>query len=86
MKPIECAKNTLQPLIDHINSPINDSFTSKDLFHGVICMAIGKNSIQSISKRYHKIPCETSLRYYIRKYDVGQLIDSNNKILIQLLL
>ena len=80
----ECIDNVLQPLIDHINLPINGSLTSKDLYHTVISMAVDKNSIHSISKRYQKVPCETSIRYHLKKLNINELIESNEKILMQM--
>ena len=78
----ECIDNVLKPLIDHIDIPINGSLTSKDLFHTTISMAIDKNSIHSIIKRYEKIPCETSIRYHLKKLDMNNLIESNEKIMM----
>ncbi len=80
----ECIDNVLQPLIDHINLPINGSLTSKDLYHTVISMAVDKNSVHSISKRYQKVPCETSIRYHLKKLNINELIESNEKILMQM--
>ena len=80
----ECIDNVLQPLIDHINLPINGSLTSKDLYHTVISMAVDKNSVHSISKRYQKVPCETSIRYHLKKLNINELIESNQKILMQM--
>ena len=80
----ECIDNVLQPLIDHINLPINGSLTSKDLYHTVISMAVDKNSIHSISKRYQNVPCETSIRYHLKKLNINELIESNEKILMQM--
>jgi len=79
----ECIDNFLKPLIDHIDIPINGSLTSKDLFHTTISMAVDKNSIYSINKRYEKIPCETSIIYHLKKLDMNNLIESNEKIMMQ---
>ncbi|MDW7728364.1 MAG: ISH3 family transposase, partial [Candidatus Methanoperedens sp.] len=46
-------------------------------------MAVNKNSIHSVQKRYEKVPCETSLRYHLKKLDLEKLMEVNNKILIQ---
>ena len=80
----ECIDNVLQPLIDHINLPINGSLTSKDLYHTIISMAVDKNSVHSISKRYQNVPCETSIRYHLKKLNINELIESNEKILMQM--
>ena len=80
----ECIDNVLQPLIDHINLPINGSLTSKDLYHTIISMAVDKNSVHSISKRYQNVPCETSIRYHLKKLNINELIESNERILMQM--
>ncbi|MDW7762106.1 MAG: ISH3 family transposase, partial [Acidobacteriota bacterium] len=46
-------------------------------------MAVNKNSIHSVQKRYEKVPCETSLRHHLKKLDLEKLMEVNNKILIQ---
>ena len=79
----ECIDNVLKPLIDHVEIPINGSLTSKDIFHTTISMAVDKNSIHSFTKRYDKIPCGTSIRYHLKKIDMNDLIESNEKIIMQ---
>lgn len=79
----ECIDNVLESLIDHIDIPINGSLTSKDIFQTTISMAVDKNSIHSITKRYQKVPCETSIRYHLNKLNLNDLIESNEKILMQ---
>jgi len=79
----ECIDNILQPLVDNIQIPINGSLTSKDIFQTAISMAVNKNSIHSVQKRYEKVPCETSLRHHLKKLDLEKLMEVNNKILIQ---
>ncbi len=79
----ECIDNILQPLVDNIQIPINGSLTSKDIFQTAISMAVNRNSIHSVQKRYEKVPCETSLRLHLKKLDLEKLMEVNNKILIQ---
>lgn len=79
----ECIDNILQSLVDNIQIPINGSLTSKDIFQTAVSMAVNKNSIHSVQKRYEKVPCETSLRYHLKKLDLEKLMEVNNKILIQ---
>lgn len=79
----ECIDNILQPLVDNIQIPINGSLTSKDIFQTAISMAVNKNSIHSVQKRYEKVPCETSLRHHLKKLDLEKLMEVNNRILIQ---
>ena len=79
----ECIDNILQPLVDNIQIPIKGSLTGKDIFQTAISMAVNRNSIHSIQKRYEKVPCETSLRHHLKKLDLEKLMEVNNKILIQ---
>ncbi|WP_305064977.1 ISH3 family transposase [Methanococcoides sp.] len=83
LTPYECTKNALQPLLDNIHIPINGSLTCKDLFHTVLGMAVDKKSAHSINKQYLETPCETSIRYHLKKMSMDQLIESNAKILMQ---
>ena len=57
----ECIDNVLKSLIDYMDVPINGLLASKDIFHATISMAVDNNSIHSVTKRYDKIPCETSI-------------------------
>jgi len=79
----ECIDTILKPLVDNIQIPINSSLTCKDIFQTAISMAVNKNSIHSVQKRYEKVPCETSLRHHLKKLDLKKLMEVNNKILIQ---
>jgi putative transposase len=83
LKSKECIDNVLKPLIDYIDIPINGTLTNKDIFHTTISMAVDKNSIHSITKRYENIPCETSIRYHLKKLDMNNLIESNEQIMMQ---
>jgi len=82
LTPTHCIKTVLQPLLDNIHIPINDSLNCKDLFASVLGMATWNRSIHSIHKQYHKIPCETSMRYHLQKIELDQLIEHNTKILL----
>lgn len=46
-------------------------------------LAADKNSVHSVSKHYFAVACETSLRYHLKKLNMGELIRSNVKILLQ---
>ena len=46
-------------------------------------MAVDKNSIHSMTKRYQKVPCETSIRHHLKKLNMNDLIESNEKIHMQ---
>lgn len=84
LKSKECIDAVLQPLTDHLTLKINDSLTSR-VFNTVISMAVNRNSVHSISKKYHEVACETSLRYHLKKLnmDMDELIQLNEKILLQ---
>ena len=84
LKSKECVENVLQPLVEHIGIPINGSLTCQDLYQTIVSMAVDKNSVHSVSKRYHKVPCETSIRHHLKKLDMDELIESNEKILMQM--
>ena len=79
----ECIDAVLQPLKDHIAIKINGSLTSEDIFHTVVNMAVNKGSVHSVSKQYQNVACETSLRHHLKKLDIEELVQSNEKILIQ---
>jgi len=43
------------------------STTSEDIFLTVVSMAVERDSIHSVSKQYHDVACETSLRCHLKK-------------------
>ena len=83
LKPKQCIDTVLKPLIDNIDIKINGSLSSNDLFYTAICMAVDNGSVHSASKHYQDIPCETSLRYHLRKLSLEELILINENILLQ---
>lgn len=83
LRPKHCIDTVLKPLTDNINIRINGSLNCKDLFYTAICMAVNNSSVHSISKNYQEIPCETSLRYHLKKLDIKELIRLNETILLQ---
>jgi putative transposase len=83
LKSKECVDFVLQPLKDHVTIKVNGSLTSEDIFRTVVSMAVGKNSVHSVSKKYQDVACETSLRYHLKKLNMEELIKSNEKILLQ---
>jgi len=83
LRPKHCVDSVLKPLIDNISIKINGSLTCKDLFHTAVCMAVDNGSVHSISKHYHEVVCETSIRYHFKKLDIDDLIRLNEKILLQ---
>jgi putative transposase len=86
LKSKECIDFVLKPLTDHVTIKVNGSLTSENIFLTVIGMSVDKNSVHSVSKQYHNVACETSLRYHLKKLNMEELIKSNEKILLQELL
>ena len=83
LKSKECIDSVLKPLTDHVTIKVNGSLTSEDIFLTVMSMSVEKNSVHSVSKQYHNVACETSLRYHLKKLNMEELIKSNEKILLQ---
>jgi IS4 transposase len=83
LKSKECIDSVLKPLTDHVTIKVNGSLTSEDIFLTVMSMSVEKNSVHSVSKQYHNVACETSLRYHLKKLNMEELINSNEKILLQ---
>ena len=83
LKSKECIDSVLKPLTDHVTIKVNGSLTSEDIFLTVMSMSVDKNSVHSVSKQYHNVACETSLRYHLKKLNMEELINSNEKILLQ---
>jgi len=48
-----------------------------------VSLAVDKNSVNSVSKQYSVVACETSLRYHLNKLNMDELIRSNENILLQ---
>jgi putative transposase len=83
LKSKECIDLVLKPLTDHVTIKVNGSLTIKDIFHTVVSMSVENSSVHSISKHYLDVACETSLRYHFKKLIMEELINSNEKILLQ---
>ena len=83
LKSKECIDLVLKPLTDHVTIKVNGSLTSNDIFHTVVSMSVENSSVHSISKHYLNVACETSLRYHLKKLIMDELIESNEKILLQ---
>jgi putative transposase len=83
LKPKQCIDTVLKPLIDNIDIKINGPLTPTDIFCTAICMALDNSSVHSASKHYLEIPCETSLRYHLKKLSLEELIQINESILLQ---
>ena len=83
LKSKECIDLILKPLTDHVTIKVNGSLTSKDIFLTVMSMSVENNSVHSILKHYLDVACETSLQYHLKKLNMEELIESNEKILFQ---
>ncbi|MDP2216701.1 MAG: ISH3 family transposase [Methanolobus sp.] len=83
LRPKQCIDTVLKPLLDNINIKINGPLSSKEIFYAAICMAVDNISVHSSSKHYQEIPCETSLRYHLKKLSLEELIQVNESILLQ---
>jgi putative transposase len=83
LKSKKCIDYVLQPLKDHVTIKINGSLTCEDIFRTVVNMAVNRTSVHSVSKHYQNVACETSLLYHLKKLDIEELIQSNEKILLQ---
>lgn len=83
LKSKDCVDGVLQPLVDHIDIKINGSLSSRDLYQTVLNMAVNKNSVHSVSKRYQNTRSETSIWHHLNKLGMDELIQVNEQILIQ---
>lgn len=81
----ECIDTILQPLTKYIEIPINGCLTNRELFHTLIGMSVRNLSVHSASYGYENTPCETSMRYHLKKLCLEELISVNEKILTHFL-
>ena len=79
LKSKECIDYVLRPLTDHVTIKIKGSLTSEDIFRTVVNMAINKTSVHSVSKHYQDVACETSMLYHLKKLDMEELVQTNEK-------
>jgi putative transposase len=82
MKPLD-SDLCRQVELEIISRLYKFSTTSEDIFRTVVSMTVKRDSIHSVSKQYHDVACETSLRYHLKKLNMEEVIRSNEKILIQ---
>ena len=61
--------------------PIQGNLTQTEVFGTVVGMAAMNQSIHSITGVLEHVPCETSLRYHLKKLDMGELEEKNTAIL-----
>lgn len=81
LKPQECCACAVAALDQHLTIPIQGKLTQTDLFQAVVGMAAMNQSVHSITGLLEHVPCETSLRYHLKKLDMDALEQENNAIL-----
>ena len=80
----ECIDATLQSLTGYIDISINGNLTTRDLLCTLVGMSVENQSLHSASTSYHNIPCETSMRYHLKKLSLTELTGVNEKIMTHL--
>jgi len=77
----ECCDRVVRSLNQYITIPIQGKLLQTDLFKTLIAMAVNHSSIHSIGKCLTHIPCETSVRYHLKKLKIDDLEQINSSIL-----
>lgn len=77
----ECCDRVVNSLDQYISIPIRGKLSQTDLFNSLIAMAVNHLSIHSISNSLTLVPCETSLRYHLKKLNIRNLEQINSSIL-----
>lgn len=81
LKPKECCVHVTAALDQHLTIPIQGNLTQTEVFGTVVGMAAMNQSIHSITGVLEHVPCETSLRYHLKKLDIDELEEKNTAIL-----
>jgi len=81
LKPKECCVHVTAALDQHLTIPIQGNLTQTEVFGTVVGMAAMNQSIHSITGVLEHVPCETSLRYHLKKLDMDELEEKNTAIL-----
>ncbi len=81
LRPKECCAHVITALDHHLTIPIQGKLTQTDVFGTVVGMAAMNQSIHSITGVLEHVPCETSLRYHLKKLDMDELEEKNAAIL-----
>ena len=79
--PKECFALAVAALDHHVTIPIQGSLTQLTVFRTLVGMAAMQQSVHSISTLLERSPCETSLRYHLRKIRMDDLEAVNMAIL-----
>lgn len=77
----ECFKRVIHALMQNVEISIRGDLSQQRIFEAIVGMASNQDSIHSITQSLEDIPCETSLRHHLKKFDLSVL----QKINIQLL-
>ena len=77
----ECCDRVVNSLDQYISIPIQGKLSQRDIFKTLIAMSVNHLSIHSISHSLTLIPCETSLRYHLKKLNLDDLEHVNSQIL-----
>jgi len=81
VKPKECCVLTVDALNAHLTIPVRGKLSQHDIFETLVGMASMKKSIHSITLMLNDVPCETSLRYHLKKLSIEDLERANTTIL-----
>lgn len=77
----ECCDRVVNSLDQYISIPIQGKLSQRDIFKSLIAMSVNHLSIHSISHSLTLIPCETSLRYHLKKLNLHDLEQVKSQIL-----
>ena len=80
LRPQECCARVVVALDHHLTIPIQGQFTQTDVFDTLVGMAAMHQSIHSITGLLENAPCETSLRYHLKKLDMDELEEKSAAI------
>lgn len=72
-KPKGCCACAVAALDQHLAIPIQGKLTQIDLFQALVGMAAMQQSAHSITKLLEHVPCETSVRYHLKKLGMDEL-------------
>ncbi|NVO66436.1 ISH3 family transposase [Methanofollis tationis] len=81
LKPKDCCAPVVSALDQHLTIPIQGKLTQTDLISSLVGMAVMNQSVHSITHILDRVPCETSVRYHLKKLDMADLEQNNTSIL-----
>jgi putative transposase len=77
----DCSEIAVEAINLHLTISINGKQNQKTLIRSLVGMSANKLSVHSINQTVEKVPCETSVRYYLSKVDLDLLLKLQSKIL-----